>query len=140
MKNKDLKLVNAYSNLKTHKTISVYKSNKGPSSFNAGIVTKIFGILLSILLIITLFRVLAGIDNGGMTFTTLLQYFSEFEAVHIDWSIPSIDLGSDWGIFNFLLPIFNGIIGILNFGITLCSMLITFLVFMFNIVKWVFLI
>lgn len=140
MKNKDLKLVNAYSNVKSHKTTYIYKSNKGPTSSNAGIITKIFGVFLAILVVITLFRVLMGIENGGMTFTTLLQYFSEFEAVNIDFSIPSIDLGSDWGIFNFLLPIFNGLISMLNLSITICSMLITFVVFIFNIVKWVFLI
>ena len=41
------------------------------NSNNAGIITKIFSIFLAILLVITLFRILAGIDNGGMTFTEM---------------------------------------------------------------------
>lgn len=110
------------------------------TSTATNLIVNIFGYLLLFLLVVVLIRTLAGVGNGSITFTSFLQWLSTFEPITINWSIGLIDLGQDWGIFNFLMPIFNGIIGLLNFGITLTSMLLSAISFIFGIVKWIFLI
>lgn len=105
---------------------------------NAGsMILKVLGIILSLLIIVSVARILNG--NGVIpSFYSLLLKATEISSAPIPFlSITSTMLG-DWGVFNFLREFLSVLLGSVDIIIFLLNGLITLANYVIIVVSWVF--
>lgn len=99
----------------------------------------VLGFILILILFISFLRMSGNIGDGTpLTFAGFLEYLSNLQFGQVDWNLANISIVQDWGIFNPLRELINLMLGGFNFVLTIVSVLINVVVFLFNIAKFIF--
>ena len=103
-----------------------------------GIVTKVLGIVIVMLILALVIQKQVHPDNNAPTFTSFMYMLQDMPTVSIPFiSIPNSELG-DWGLFNFLRDFFYLLIQVVNVGIFLINGVISICTFVVYFVGWLF--
>lgn len=98
----------------------------------------VFRLVFFVIIIVTFGSVLFSPEPLGFTFRSFLEMLQNAPSIESDFTIDSLTITGDWGVFNFLKTFLNWNLKPIAFVLFLVKNLINVLMFLFYFLSYIF--